>query len=126
MSHKEQKEDEHDFRREVLVGSVLAVILLSVVIFTPGLASAYFKVEVKICCVGSDSGTHKTWVKLDNGDRMAKVRDFGDLAHFFDDDTVFLYFTFSHSPKTFKACIDTYDNCVSGVNLQTVSLTSPD
>ena len=68
-------------------------------------AKSKFKIEVQICCVGSDSGDATIKVKLPDGSSTSKKVDLGKLAESQDWDNVSVFIKLKHKYESFKVCI---------------------
>ena len=85
---------------------LVALIGIGLIIIVPAAQTeAKFKINVQICCVGSDSGSVKIKAKLPDGTSTSKKVNLAKLADKQDWDNVDVFIKLKHRYESFRVCV---------------------
>lgn len=102
------RKNNHPNTKTKVVLSLLPALLCIGLILIPAAqaeAKSKFKIEVQICCVGSDSNDATIKVKLPDGSSTTKKVDLAKLADQQDWDNVSIFIKLKHRYESFKVCL---------------------
>lgn len=105
ISEEYEEKERIKMSRVALTIIMIAAIGLILIPAAGAEAKSKFKIEVQICCVGSDSNDATIKVKLPDGSSTTKKVDLAKLAEQQDWDNVSVFIKLKHRYESFKVCL---------------------